>query len=128
MTGGCTKQACSYRDFKQEGGARNIEIVGISGDSPQNLKYFQQAHHLNFTLLSDPDGAIAQRYGVPVKHSKKSIQRTVDGQEVALERSSTAARWTFIVDPQGKVVYRDAKVAAARDSGNVATFLRRLEE
>jgi peroxiredoxin Q/BCP len=128
MTGGCTKQACSYRDFVKEQGSDDIVIVGISGDEPGNLKHFQQANQLNFTLLSDPEGAVAKRYGVPVKVGKKSIKRTVGDEEVTLERTNTTARWTFIVDRQGKVVYKDAKVAAAEDRSKVIEFIRNLEQ
>lgn len=128
MTGGCTKQACSYRDLINTTNDRAFEIVGISGDTPKNLKYFQKAEGLNFTLLSDPDGKIARAYGVPVKTGDKSITRTLDGKDVELSRSATTARWTFIIDPTGKIVYRDNEVKAAQDSDNVMTFLKTAEE
>lgn len=127
MTGGCTAQACSYRDFKNKESDLDIEIVGISGDTSASLKLFQQANHLNFTLLSDPDGSIAKRYGVPVRAGKKSIQRTVDGKKVVLERSNTTARWTFIVDPQGKVIHINKQVKAATDRNAVIEFIRNHE-
>jgi len=128
MTGGCTKQACSYRDYKKEGGDLDIEVVGISGDPVQNLKYFQQAEQLNFTLLSDPDGAIAKAYGVPVREGEKSITRTVDGKEVTLKRANTVSRWTFVVDQQGKVVYRDDMVKATADLDNIMAFIGSAKE
>lgn len=128
MTGGCTKQACSYRDYVKSDADSTIEIVGISGDTPQSLKYFQQAEQLNFTLLSDPDGAIAKMFGVPVRTGEKSIKRTVESQEVELSRSATASRWTFIVDQHGKVVYRDTAVKAANDRSTVVQFIRNLEK
>jgi peroxiredoxin Q/BCP len=102
-------------------------IVGISGDSPQNLKYFQQAEALNFTLLSDPEGAVAKAFGVPVTEQEKSITRTVEGKEVELTRSATAKRWTFIIDPAGKIVYRDDAVKATQDLQNVLAFLKKSE-
>lgn len=123
MTGGCTKQACSYRDFKKQGGDPDIEVVGISGDPVQNLKYFRQAEQLNFTLLSDPDGAIAKAYGVPVSAGEKSIKRTVDGKEVELVRENTAARWTFVIDQKGNVVYRAEKVDPTTDLGQILEFI-----
>ncbi|RIK59256.1 peroxiredoxin, partial [candidate division KSB1 bacterium] len=46
MTGGCTKQACSYRDQKKGLDDLHATIVGISGDPVRNLKYFQEAHQL----------------------------------------------------------------------------------
>jgi peroxiredoxin Q/BCP len=127
MTGGCTTQACTYRDYARQDSGADVEIVGISGDSPGSLKFFQQANQLNFTLLSDPDGGIASRYGVPVQPGQKSIKRTVDGKEVTLERSNTAARWTFIVDRQGRIVYRDMNVKPAEDLANVIEFIRKTQ-
>ena len=125
MTGGCTKQACSYRDYYRQNDNPAITVVGISGDSPQNLKYFQQAENLNFTLLADQDGAIATAYGVPVKSGDASIKRTVDGEEVELSRSNTASRWTFIVSPEGKVLYKNTQVNAAKDLETILEFLRK---
>ena len=123
MTGGCTKQACAYRDasapLKQEG----IHVVGISGDPVKNLKYFRDAHGLNFPLLSDVNGYIARRFGVPIRDGG-SIKRTVQGKEVTLERPFTFARWTFIVDASGKVIYKNTGVKAAEDTQTVIDFLK----
>jgi peroxiredoxin Q/BCP len=54
MTGGCTKQACSFRDDKAVLEALDAIVIGISGDEVQSLQYFKEAHSLNFPLLSDP--------------------------------------------------------------------------
>ena len=64
MTGGCTKQACSYRDDITEWKSRDFEIVGISGDKPENLKLFKKTEELNFRLLSDSNGEVARSFGV----------------------------------------------------------------
>lgn len=122
MSGGCTKQACAYRDHLKET-KTNFMVVGISGDTPQNLKWFRDAEKINFTLLSDPEGEIAKAFGVPVSSGEKSITRKVDGREVELKRSATIARWTFIVDPKGKVVYKNDKVKPLADLENVTQFL-----
>ena len=127
MTGGCTKQACSFRDRAAAGADIDMEVIGVSGDVPASLKIFQQANNLNFTLLSDPDGAVAKLYGVPVKQEPRSITRQVDGKEVKLERSVTAARWTFILDREGKIIYRDTAVKAADDLNAVIAFIRKIE-
>jgi len=123
MTGGCTKQACAYRDssvrLKQEG----IHAVGVSADPVKNLKYFRDEHGLNFPLLSDVNGFIARRFGVPMR-AGGSIKRTVQGKEVTLERPFTFARWTFIVDPSGKIAYKNTGVKAAEDTQTVIDFLK----
>ena len=123
MTGGCTKQACAYRDasapLKQEG----ISVVGISADPVVNLKYFQAEQSLNFPLLSDVNGDIARRFGVPIRDGGV-ITRTIQGKQVTLERPYTFARWTFIVDPSGKIVYKNTGVNPAEDSQTVIDFLK----
>ena len=60
FTGGCTQQACSYRDHEAAFSSLNAEVVGISGDEPENLKAFKAFHNLNFTLLSDAEGKVAK--------------------------------------------------------------------
>ncbi len=122
MTGGCTKQACAYRDASAPLKQKGIHVVGISADPVKNLKYFQTEHGLNFPLLSDVNGYIAKRFGVPIR-SGGSIERTIEGKQVMLERPYTFARWTFIVDPSGKVVYKNTDVNVAEDSKTVIDFL-----
>jgi len=50
FTGGCTKQACSYRDQKGELAAVGAQVVGVSGDKAETLGLFALEHSLNFTL------------------------------------------------------------------------------
>lgn len=125
MTSGCTKQACAYRDNKDMLSALGADVVGISGDKYQNLKWFKQAHNLNFTLLEDPKGHIAKKYGVPVKEGG-AIKRTVNGQEISLERGVTEMRWTFIIGLDGKIAYIDKDVDAANDSKKVIEAIKGL--
>src|SRR5262249_40219939 len=64
-TGGCTAEACSFRDsyevFKEAG----AEVIGISSDSVTTHQKFTQTYHLPFILLSDRDGAVRKRFGIP---------------------------------------------------------------
>lgn len=127
MTGGCTKQACSYRDYKSSLQSLNAEVVGVSGDAVENLKVFAAMHNLNFTLLSDVNGVIAQRFGVPTS-AGKAIEREIDGRSTRFERSVTESRWTFILDQDGKLIYKDTEVNAAQDGEKVTQFLKSLEK
>jgi peroxiredoxin Q/BCP len=126
MTGGCTRQACSYRDQAADLSGLDVEVLGISADPVNNLKLFREAHHLNFTLLSDVNGCIARLFGVPI--SKGGTFKTViDGKEVVLKRPHTFARWTFLLDKDGKILYKDTAVDASHDSQKAITFLRSLK-
>ena len=63
-TPGCTKQACGLRDRMAELKKDKVEVVGVSFDSAASHQKFREKHSLNFTLLADTDGKIADAYGV----------------------------------------------------------------
>lgn len=125
MTGGCTKQACAFRDDKSKLTKLNAVVVGVSGDKPEGLSHFKKAENLNFTLLSDEKGDLAQKFGVPFGKGGV-IEREVDGQKVILSRGVTSKRWTFVISKDGKVVYKNDKVNAAKDSHAVCLVLAKL--
>lgn len=123
MTGGCTTQACSYRDHKDDLQSAGVEVVGISGDKIENLRLFKLADNLNFTLLSDEKGDIAKAFGVPLGEGA-SIKRTVEGTEHELVRGVTAKRWTFIAGKDKKIIYKNESVNPEKDSEEVLNFIK----
>ena len=62
---GCTTEACSFRDSYEVFKDAGADVIGISSDTPESHQQFAKQHHLPFTLLSDANGAIRKRYGVP---------------------------------------------------------------
>ncbi len=62
-TGGCTKQAISVRDAKDNFEQLGVAALGISPDLPDAQKKFDAKHDLSFPLLSDPDHKVADAYG-----------------------------------------------------------------
>lgn len=66
-SGGCTKEACHFRDLKAEFDAAGAQRVGISPDEVSAQKGFDDAQTLGYPLLSDADGAVATAYGVKRK-------------------------------------------------------------
>jgi thioredoxin-dependent peroxiredoxin len=125
MTDGCTKQACSFRDNRSRLQELGAEVIGVSGDRPENLRAFKGSNRLNFPLLADTEGTIARAFGVPVRDGG-TIRRTVDGEELDLTRDVTTARWTFIIDKQGRIAYKDTQVDPEGDGDAVIAALRRL--
>lgn len=125
MTGGCTVQACAFRDNRSQLQELGAEVVGVSGDRVENLRAFKGSNRLNFPLLSDTRGRVARAFGVPVGEGGH-ITRTVGGRETELTRDVTAARWTFIIDRDGKIAYKDTEVDPAGDGAAVIAALRRL--
>ena len=123
LTGGCTKQACSYRDFESTLNELDVEVVGVSGDAVKNLKVFEKEHQLNFTLLSDITGEIATKFGVPTVGGG-TIEKEISSGKISLVRSLTTKRWTFIIDRNNKIVYKDMAVNASEDSKKVIEFIK----
>lgn len=123
MTGGCTKQACSYRDADSELSKLNVEVIGVSGDSVENHQAFKKLHGLNFTLLADTEGKIAESFGVPVTRESKKVVAKVEDKELTLLRDVTAKRWTFVIDTAGRIIYRNTEVTAVDDCRNVIDII-----
>ena len=87
-TPGCTIQACSLRDARDDLNDLGAVVVGVSKDATDSHDAFKARHSLNFTLLSDESGKTIEAYGAWGKKmfGLESIQRK-----------------TFIIDPTGIV-------------------------
>jgi len=127
MTGGCTKQACGFRDDMTKLKDEGVEVVGVSGDSVANHVIFKKEYDLNFTLLADEKGSVAKAFGVPLR-AGGSIKRTVDGKEVTMTRGVTAARWTFVIDAAGTIAAKNTAVKAAEDSEAIIKLVADLKK
>jgi peroxiredoxin Q/BCP len=128
FTSGCRAQAQKFRDNMNALNDKGIEVVGISGDSASTHSLFKKAEKLNFTLLADEDGRIAKMFGVPIGKGGEVRAKDADGNLVVLKRDVTAARWTFIIGLDGKILYKNTKVNPADDSKQVAEFIDRLQQ
>jgi peroxiredoxin Q/BCP len=62
FTGGCTKEACGFRDRVGDLQTNHMVVVGISHDSVASHQKFATEYHLNFTLVADPEGKIIAAY------------------------------------------------------------------
>ena len=74
-TPGCTKQACGLRDRMGDLKKDKVEVVGVSFDSSESHQKFIAKHNLNFSLLADTDGKIADAYGVRREAGKNMARR-----------------------------------------------------
>jgi peroxiredoxin Q/BCP len=81
-TPGCTKEACSFRDAWTSIGKTGAVLVGVSADSIESHKAFAAHYKLPFLLVSDPDGSIGKKYGVPFEgyHHRETIVIGPDGK------------------------------------------------
>ena len=92
MTPGCTVQACGIRDNKKEFEQRDTVVLGVSPDPVARLPRFIEKQELNFTLLSDEDHTIAEKYGC--WGMKKFMGKEFMG----------LIRTTFIIGKDGKLL------------------------
>jgi thioredoxin-dependent peroxiredoxin len=87
-TPGCTKEACSLRDKMGDLKTQGVEVIGVSFDSADSHKGFIFNYNLNFPLIADTDGKIADAYG-----ARK-------GKDAKMDR-----RVSFLIGLDGKIVH-----------------------
>src|SRR5688500_13677873 len=88
-TPGCTNQACSLRDDWSALQAKGIQVVGVSGDKPDDQKAFGEKYKLPFTLLADHDFKVADAFGSP--HRARNSFLIKDGKVAwTMLKASTA--------------------------------------
>jgi peroxiredoxin Q/BCP len=127
FTGGCTAQACGFRDDVEKLGSQGVEVVGVSGDSVKTHQMFKEHHKLNFTLLADEKGALAKVFGVPVKKGGKSPAIDASGSKVDMDRGVTIMRYTVVIDKNGTVAAIDEVKNAGGDAKRIADFVKKLD-
>ena len=97
-TPGCTDQACGIRDRLGDYDAAGAVVVGVSRDDPETLREFADEHDLPFTLLSDPDHKVAEKYGV-------WVEKSMYGRKyMGIQRA------TFVIGPDGKLLKAFPKI------------------
>jgi thioredoxin-dependent peroxiredoxin len=90
-TPGCTAEAQAFQAGADDFAAAGAEIIGVSFDDDHSHRAFASKHGLTFRLVSDKDGRIAAKYGVPT-------------------RLGMARRTTFVIDRDGKITKTFADV------------------
>jgi peroxiredoxin Q/BCP len=110
-TPGCTLEACDFRDSMNRLVRDGIAVLGVSPDSVASHARFQEKQGLNFSLLSDPDRSVAERYGA--YGEKKMYGKTSMG----------IIRSTFIISAKGTIEKVWTKVKA---KGHVEEVLKAL--
>jgi peroxiredoxin Q/BCP len=64
FTGGCTMEACAFRDSYEDFKDAGAEVIGVSADTAESHHDFADKYRLPFTLLSDPGSRVAEAYGL----------------------------------------------------------------
>ena len=110
-TPGCTKEACSLRDWKEELIKRGGVIMGVSKDSIQSHNKFREKYGLDFILLSDPEKTVHIAYGA---WGEKKLYGKV---------SLGTIRKTFLIDEEGNIEKIWNKVSVAAHGEDVVKYL-----
>ena len=110
-TSGCTLEAKSLRDGKEELMSRGYKIVGVSPDSVKSHQGFCAKHELNFTLLADTDHTLSEAMGV--WQLKKMYGREYMG----------IVRTTFLLDDAARVTHIINKVDTKDSFGQIVKLL-----
>ena len=129
FTGGCTAQACGFRDNYETLKSKEVEVVGVSGDTPKTHQMFKKHHQLPFILLSDDKGELAKKFGVKV-NVKEGTATGIDeqGNKVPVIRGATISRVTIVIDKQGNIAAVDSISKAGEDAKRVAEIVQKLEK
>ena len=96
-TPGCTQEACDFRDNLNRL-TKFAQVIGVSPDSIKSHKSFREKQGINFTLLSDPEHLLAEKYDV---WKEKSMYGK---KYMGIERS------TFVIDENGNIEQQWRKV------------------
>ena len=110
-TPGCTKEACSLRDWNDEIIKRGVTVMGVSKDTIQSHNKFRDKHGLNFILLSDPEKTVHMAYDA---WGEKKLYGKI---------SLGTIRMTFLIDENGNIEKIWNKVAVATHGEDVVKYL-----
>jgi len=114
-TPGCTKEACAFRDASADYEKRGVVVIGISRDLASSHKKFADKFFLHFTLLSDPDHVVIEKYGAWGK--KKFLGKEYDG----------ILRNTILIDPKGEIVKEYKAVNPLTHADEILKDIKRLQ-
>ena len=110
-TPGCPRQACAFAGAYEQFAQMGAVVIGVSKDSTASHQKFAEKHGLPFILLSDPELAAIQAYGV--WQEKKNYGKVSMG----------VVRSTFIIDENGMVEKVMPKVKPDANAGDVLAWL-----
>ena len=110
-TPGCTRQACAFASAYEEFKNINAVVIGVSKDSVTSHQKFAEKHGLPFILLSDPERAAIEAYGV--WQEKKNYGKVSMG----------VVRSTFVINENGMIEKAMPKVKPDTNAAEILEYL-----
>lgn len=114
-TPGCTTEACEFTSKLAAFEGLGAAVLGVSPDSIESHQKFIRKHKLAVELLSDPDHAVAEKYGA---WGEKSLYG---------KKYEGILRSTVLIDPKGRVAHHWPKVSPAGHAGEVRRILEQFQ-
>ena len=111
-TPGCTTEACHFRDDFKSLEAIGAKVIGVSIDDSFSHKKFAEKYNLPFPLLSDASGEVASRYGALNNFLVIKL----------------AKRYTYLINPQGKIAKIYLSVDTSKHSQEIIDDLKGLKK
>lgn len=111
-TPGCTEEACTFRDDLEQLSALDAQVVGVSVDTSASHKAFAEKYHLPFPLLADVKAEVATNYGAVSNWLVMKL----------------AKRYTFLINPQGKIAKAYLSVDTSRHSAEILNDLKQFRQ
>jgi len=108
-TAGCTAQGCSLRDAYAELTKHGVTVIGVSTDTVEAQKKFKDEQHFPFTLIADTDKKVMHAFG-----------------QEGMPAVGLANRQAFLINKEGKIVWRDLKASTKQQADDVLAALKQL--
>jgi len=113
-TPGCTTEAREFTELMDEFEKLGFQVIGVSRDSVESHRRFKERHGLKVRLLSDPEAKLIRALGAWGK--KKRYGKEYEG----------VIRSTFILNPEGEIVWEKRNVRAKGHAAKVLEVAREL--
>ncbi len=113
-TPGCTTESQNFRDLHDQFQQAGAEVVGVSRDSVKSHENFCRKQELPFVLISDPDEALCEQFGV------MKLKNMYGKQVRGIERS------TFVIDRDGRFAQEWRGVKVPGHAATVLEFVQSL--
>ena len=110
-TSGCTKQACRFSELYPQFREKGAVVLGVSKDSVESHKKFQQKFNLSFTLLADTELEAIKAYDV---WKEKNMYG---------KKSFGVVRTTYLIDEKGMIIQAAEKVNAAENPADTLNLI-----
>ncbi len=112
MTPGCTRQACAFAAAYQDFRDLDAVVIGVSRDSEASHRRFAEKNSLPFILLSDPERAAIEAFGV--WQEKRNYGKVTMG----------VVRSTFVIGPDGVIEKVIPNAKPDTNAGEILAYLR----